>query len=107
MCNCLYYIVIHMYGGSNFSIDHYRIPAICHVPRAHSVDPKTHGIHFRCARPTANSRRRPTTTAKPASPYAFYRAHDKDFCLVFWPAHGKLKHIMAGTATGDGNGARR
>ena len=46
MCNCLYYIVIHMYGGSNFSIDHYRIPAICHVPKAHGEGHKAHSCRF-------------------------------------------------------------
>ena len=77
------------------------------MPKAHGEGPKTHGIHVRRARPTANPRRRPNTTAKPASPCAFYRAHGKDLSRVFGPANGKLEHMTAGTATGDGNGARR
>jgi len=89
------------------AITHYQIPAIYRVPKAHGEGPKTHGIHVRRARPTANPRRRPNTTAKPASPCAFYRAHGKDLSRVFGPANGKLEHMTAGTATGDGNGARR
>jgi len=88
-------------------MSYYRIPAICRVPKAHGEGPKTHGIHVRRARSTANPRRRPTTTAKPTSSCAFYRAHGKDLCRVFGAAHGKLKHMTAETSTGNGNGARR
>jgi len=89
-----------------FPISHYRISTICCVPKAHGEGHKAHGKDVRRARPTANPRRRPAAMAKPTSPCAFYRAHGKDLCRVFGLTHGKLKHMTAGTSTGNSNGAR-